>query len=237
MDEDWAVLTSFLPERWRELASETGALKGLRKDKSVESVLRVLLPMEPNLRSTGRAPAAPSIPMSRLPHRRQLKQVDAYGGRNGEGEGRPGVAHGLLLRRDALSARKCPEAPIIAEINPCQPRSARGLRGFRSRAGPEAPAEGRRPNAACGQYAGGMSSTAARMRPAMPSAFHVNRVSSVARSVRRVATAVSSPALVASPPRPAPAVKAEAVATRRIPVRRSALRSRSRRRSRLRSPP
>ena len=43
MDEDWAVLTSFLPECWRELASETGALKGLRKDKPVESVLRVLL--------------------------------------------------------------------------------------------------------------------------------------------------------------------------------------------------
>ena len=35
----------------------------------------------------------------------------------------------------------------------------------------------------------------------------------------------------------APAVKAEAAATRRTPVRRSALRSRSRRRSRLRSPP
>ena len=43
MDEDWAVLMSFLPEHWRELASETGALKGLRKDKSVESLLRVLL--------------------------------------------------------------------------------------------------------------------------------------------------------------------------------------------------
>ena len=43
MDEDWTVWMSFLPERWRELASETGALKGLRKDKSVESGLRVLL--------------------------------------------------------------------------------------------------------------------------------------------------------------------------------------------------
>ena len=43
MDEDWAVLMSFLPQRWRELASETGALKGLRKDKSAEHLLRVLL--------------------------------------------------------------------------------------------------------------------------------------------------------------------------------------------------
>ena len=43
MDEDWAVLMSFLPERWRELASETGALQGIRKDKSVEPLLRVLL--------------------------------------------------------------------------------------------------------------------------------------------------------------------------------------------------
>ena len=37
------MLLSFLPASWRELAQETGALKGLRKDKSVESCLRVLL--------------------------------------------------------------------------------------------------------------------------------------------------------------------------------------------------
>lgn len=43
MDEDWDVVLSFLPEGWRELASETGALKGLRKDKSVDALLRVLL--------------------------------------------------------------------------------------------------------------------------------------------------------------------------------------------------
>ena len=30
MDEDWAVSMSFLPERWRELASETGALRMAR---------------------------------------------------------------------------------------------------------------------------------------------------------------------------------------------------------------
>ena len=43
MDEDWDVLLGFLPSDWRELARETGALKGLRKDKSVESLLRTLL--------------------------------------------------------------------------------------------------------------------------------------------------------------------------------------------------
>lgn len=41
--EDWAVLKSFLPSNWRELAATTGALKGLRKDKSAENLLRVLL--------------------------------------------------------------------------------------------------------------------------------------------------------------------------------------------------
>ena len=33
MDEDWAVLVSFLPPGWRELARHTRALKGLRKDQ------------------------------------------------------------------------------------------------------------------------------------------------------------------------------------------------------------
>ena len=43
MDEDWEVVVSFLPEGWEELARETNALKGLRKDKSPEALLRVLL--------------------------------------------------------------------------------------------------------------------------------------------------------------------------------------------------
>ena len=43
MDEDWDLLVSFLPSEWRELAKETGALKGLRKDKSVDNLLRTLL--------------------------------------------------------------------------------------------------------------------------------------------------------------------------------------------------
>lgn len=43
MDEDWKVLRSFFPSDWRELALRTNALKGLRKDKSEENLLRTLL--------------------------------------------------------------------------------------------------------------------------------------------------------------------------------------------------
>ncbi len=43
VDEDWDVLLSFLPRDWRELARDTGALKGLRKDKTVDNLLRTLL--------------------------------------------------------------------------------------------------------------------------------------------------------------------------------------------------
>ena len=41
--EDWAVVRSLLPANWGALAVETGALKGLRKNKSAEGLLRVLL--------------------------------------------------------------------------------------------------------------------------------------------------------------------------------------------------
>ena len=37
------MLVSFLPDNWQDLAAETGALKGLRKNKSAENLLRVLL--------------------------------------------------------------------------------------------------------------------------------------------------------------------------------------------------
>ena len=43
MNEDWDVVLSFLPEDRQELARETGALKRLRKDKSVDALLRILL--------------------------------------------------------------------------------------------------------------------------------------------------------------------------------------------------
>ena len=43
MDEDWALLRTFFPDDWKELAVSTGALKGLRKHKSAESLLRTLL--------------------------------------------------------------------------------------------------------------------------------------------------------------------------------------------------
>jgi len=43
MSEDWPVLLSFFPSNWIEIASETEALKGLRKDKEVENYIRTLL--------------------------------------------------------------------------------------------------------------------------------------------------------------------------------------------------
>jgi len=42
-EEDWELLRSFFPKDWRELARSSGALKGLRQDKSEENCLRVLL--------------------------------------------------------------------------------------------------------------------------------------------------------------------------------------------------
>jgi hypothetical protein len=48
VDEDWELSRSFFPANWMTLALESGALKGLRQeglrqDKSVETLLRVLL--------------------------------------------------------------------------------------------------------------------------------------------------------------------------------------------------
>jgi Transposase DDE domain len=42
-EEDWVILKSFFPTNWEALAQETHALKGLRKDKTAESLLRTLL--------------------------------------------------------------------------------------------------------------------------------------------------------------------------------------------------
>lgn len=42
-DEDWDLLLSFFPSNWRKLARTSGALKGLRQDKSEEACLRMLL--------------------------------------------------------------------------------------------------------------------------------------------------------------------------------------------------
>ena len=41
--EDWELLVSFFPSKWRQLARSSSALKGLRQDKSAEGYLRVLL--------------------------------------------------------------------------------------------------------------------------------------------------------------------------------------------------
>jgi hypothetical protein len=43
MDEDWDLLASFFPAGWRDMAQQTGALKGLRQDKCEEKFLRTLL--------------------------------------------------------------------------------------------------------------------------------------------------------------------------------------------------
>jgi len=43
MDEDWELLVSFLPDDWRKLAVDQQALKGLRRDKDEEKILRTLL--------------------------------------------------------------------------------------------------------------------------------------------------------------------------------------------------
>ncbi len=43
MEEDWPILLSFFPDNWINLASETDALKGLRKDKDAENYIRMLL--------------------------------------------------------------------------------------------------------------------------------------------------------------------------------------------------
>jgi len=42
-DEDWDLLLSFFPSNWKQLAQTSGAMKGLRQDKSEENYLRVLL--------------------------------------------------------------------------------------------------------------------------------------------------------------------------------------------------
>jgi len=41
--EDWDLLVSFFPAKWKQLARSSDALKGLRQDKSAEAYLRVLL--------------------------------------------------------------------------------------------------------------------------------------------------------------------------------------------------
>lgn len=43
MDQDWPILMSFFPQDWEELAVSTNAVKGLRKEKTVENYIRTLL--------------------------------------------------------------------------------------------------------------------------------------------------------------------------------------------------
>lgn len=43
MEEDWGLLISFFPDGWETMAKDCGVLKGLRKNKSPENLLRTLL--------------------------------------------------------------------------------------------------------------------------------------------------------------------------------------------------
>jgi hypothetical protein len=43
INKDWKFLTTFFPEGWQELATQTGATKGLRQDKGTENLMRVAL--------------------------------------------------------------------------------------------------------------------------------------------------------------------------------------------------
>jgi hypothetical protein len=43
MDEDWDLLVKFFPSNWEQLAEDLKALKGLRKNKSAEDLLRTIL--------------------------------------------------------------------------------------------------------------------------------------------------------------------------------------------------
>lgn len=43
MNKDWQLLTTFFPAKWQELAIQTDATKGLRKDKRASDLLRVIL--------------------------------------------------------------------------------------------------------------------------------------------------------------------------------------------------
>lgn len=43
MIQDWQILTDFFPAKWQELAIQTNATKGLRKNKPIGDLLRVIL--------------------------------------------------------------------------------------------------------------------------------------------------------------------------------------------------
>ena len=43
MNEDWKLVLSFFPDDWQEYAVRTNVLKGLRKDKSPDNILRTLM--------------------------------------------------------------------------------------------------------------------------------------------------------------------------------------------------
>ena len=125
MDEDWDVLLSFFPRDWRELARDTGALKGLRKDKSVDNLLRTLLLhlgcghslRETAVRAPGeaiRAWAAPAGPGRRAGRRARSSDGVTYaGGCDGEDCRRRGAVM-LALPEDVVERLGAQEVGGIA---------------------------------------------------------------------------------------------------------------------------
>ena len=82
MDQDWQLLTTFFPAKWRDLAIETDAIKGLRKNKDIADLLRVILihvACGCSLReTTARAKAANLAEMSDVALLKRLRKCKAW---------------------------------------------------------------------------------------------------------------------------------------------------------------
>jgi hypothetical protein len=86
VDEDWELLRSFFPAEWMTLAVQSGALKGLRQDKSAETLLRVLL-----LHVGGGFSLRETVVRARAAHWAELSDVAQYA-KEVEPAGRPTAA-------------------------------------------------------------------------------------------------------------------------------------------------
>ena len=125
MDEDWDVVRGFLPDGWQELGLETGALKGLRKNKSAESSLRVLLlhlGCGHSLRETSVRAREADLAERLIPLVPVTQDVVWLWDRSAPGAGLSGSG----VRRQVLSGeaggRYCPRDRWIGESRRCQAR-------------------------------------------------------------------------------------------------------------------
>lgn len=119
MDEDWALLLSMMPAGWQELARETHALKGLRKDKAEGDCLRTLLlhlACGYSLRETAvRARAANLADLSDVAVLKRLRKSEAW---------LHGLCYQLLAEQAALTQRlaglslRLVDATVIKEPGP-----------------------------------------------------------------------------------------------------------------------